>query len=99
MGWYRALEPAARQRVRDYCGSAAEDRVHRDLIRLAYTAVADLAVVPVQDVLGLDSSARMNRPARARGNWTWRLGDGEPRGELAEQLRRLSEISGRARSD
>lgn len=47
--------------------------IHWDMIRLALGSVADTAIIPLQDVLGLDSRARMNIPGRAEGNWRWRL--------------------------
>ena len=43
------------------------------MIRLAFGSVADIAIVPMQDILGLDSSARMNMPGEAEGNWGWRF--------------------------
>ena len=54
--------------------SAATAReIHWDFIRAALASVADTAIVPLQDVLGLGSEARMNLPGRARGNWRFRL--------------------------
>ena len=51
--------------------------IHWDLIRLALASVADTAIVPLQDVLGLGSEARMNVPGRAEGNWGWRFRAGQ----------------------
>jgi 4-alpha-glucanotransferase len=53
--------------------AAEAAQVHWALIRMAYLSVANLAIVPVQDALGLGNEARMNRPGIARGNWAWRL--------------------------
>ncbi|HXT22716.1 MAG TPA: 4-alpha-glucanotransferase, partial [Thermoanaerobaculia bacterium] len=61
----------------------------------AYTSAAQLAVVPMQDVLGLGSEARMNVPGRAEGNWAWRVPPGLPRGDEPARLRRLAAITGR----
>ncbi len=94
--WYRSLEPETRRRVRRYAGAGAGE-IHRGLIRLAYTSVADLAVVPVQDVLGLGGEARMNTPAIAEGNWAWRLAPSALDVEAAAWLRSLAEVSGRCR--
>ncbi|MCH7702817.1 MAG: 4-alpha-glucanotransferase, partial [Planctomycetes bacterium] len=66
--------------------------VHWALIRSAYGSPADLAIVPVQDVLGLDSRARMNRPASARGNWRWRLQPKALTPDIAHRLRELVEM-------
>ena len=59
------------------------------------TSVAELAVVPMQDLLGLGSEARLNRPGVAAGNWTWRLREGLFDEALAARLRRLVEVSER----
>src|SRR5262249_18571600 len=45
--------------------------VHWQMIRLAFSSVADTAIIPLQDVLGLGTEARMNVPGKARGNWAW----------------------------
>ena len=63
---------------------------HWGLIELAMRSRARLAIVPAQDVLGLGSEARMNRPGRAHGNWQWRLEPGQLTDELAARLRDLS---------
>ncbi len=65
---------AERAFVRRFVGTTGEE-IHWDLIRVAYASVSDLAVIPMQDVLGLDGSARMNRPGQAEGNWAWRFTD------------------------
>jgi 4-alpha-glucanotransferase len=58
--------------------------------------VARLAIIPAQDLLGLDSSARLNTPGTAVGNWTWRLPPGALTAELAHRYRRLNGAFGRA---
>ncbi len=67
-----------------------------DLVELALSSRAALAVVPVQDVLGLGSEARMNRPGELEGNWRWRLGPGELPPGAASWLRAVVEATGRA---
>jgi 4-alpha-glucanotransferase len=62
-----------------------------ELIELAYRSPAALAIVPAQDVLGLGSGARMNRPGTSTGNWQWRLQPGELTPALARRLRELAE--------
>jgi len=52
-------------------------------------------VIPVQDVLGLDSEARMNIPSKPGGNWTWRFHKGALTGELAEKLALLTVVTDR----
>ena len=65
------------------------------LIRAAYTSVAETAIVPVQDILDLGSEARMNLPGEENDNWSWRLQEGALTDELADELRKLAEVSGR----
>jgi 4-alpha-glucanotransferase len=69
---------------------------HWSLIELAFSSPAGLAIAPMQDVLGLGSEARMNRPGTAQGNWRWRLEPGALTPELATRLRKATERSGRA---
>ena len=66
------------------------------LVELAYSSVAALAIVPMQDVLGLGSEARMNTPGLERGNWSWRLEAGAADDALAARLRDAAETAGRA---
>ena len=67
-----------------------------DLLGLALSSRAALAVVPVQDVLGLGSEARMNRPGETGGNWMWRLEPGQLGLDAAARLRSVAEGTGRA---
>jgi 4-alpha-glucanotransferase len=94
-GWLGTLDEPRLRRVLDYLGTDERGAV-RQMIRAAETSVADLAVLPIQDVLELASEARMNTPGVAAGNWRFRLLPGELDAEHAELLRRLAELSGRA---
>jgi 4-alpha-glucanotransferase len=67
-----------------------------ELLELTLSSRAALAMVPVQDVLGLGSEARMNRPGVVGGNWAWRLEAGQLGPEEGARLRRAAEASGRA---
>jgi len=93
-GWYGALKPEERERVWDYLGSDGSE-IHWDLIRAAYGSVAERAIVPLQDVLGLGSEGRMNTPALAAGNWSWRVASEGFRAGDADRLRRMAALSGR----
>ncbi len=66
------------------------------LIELAYSSVAALAIVPMQDVFGPGSEARMNTPVMVTGNWSWRLEPDAADDELAARLREAAEAAGRA---
>jgi len=80
--------------VLDYVGSSGR-HVHWDLIRIASMSVADLAIFPLQDLLGLGSRARMNVPGTAAGNWSWRLDEAELTPAVAEQIGKLTALYGR----
>ena len=93
-GWFEAADEPQRHRALDYLGCAPAD-VPWAMIRAAHTSVAELAIVPAQDLLALGSEARMNVPATTTGNWTWRLASDALRPETAERLHRLTHLSGR----
>ena len=97
-GWYESLSPARRQLVD--AALAERDLNDREpwwrLIRLTLSTPARLAMMQLQDVLGLGSEARMNAPGRVKGNWTWRMGPGAITPRLARRLREVTEEAGRA---
>jgi 4-alpha-glucanotransferase len=66
-----------------------------DMVRALLASVADTAVVPLQDVLGLDNWARMNLPASTDGNWKWRFKDGDLTEEITARLKNLAVTYGR----
>lgn len=69
--------------------------IHWDFIRAAYASVAHTAIVPMQDVLGLGSEARMNLPASEHGNWSWRCRPDDFAASIAKRLRELAYMYGR----
>jgi 4-alpha-glucanotransferase len=71
------------------------DEIHWDMIRLAFLSVADTAIIPLQDILGLDTRARMNTPGRPEGNWTWRFRKGQIDGPTRDRLAELTAIYSR----
>jgi 4-alpha-glucanotransferase len=73
----------------------SDDGIHWAFIRAAQSSVADLALVPMQDVLGLGSEARMNTPSMNHGNWSWRLIPGQFNHELIAKLAQLAEVTDR----
>ena len=84
-GWWSALPEAQRHRVRDYLGVDGRE-IHWDLIRAACASVADTAVHPMQDVLGLGGEHRMNWPGKGEGYWQWRFAWSQVRPEHAQRL-------------
>jgi 4-alpha-glucanotransferase len=95
--WYeKELGEQERARLSRYIGREVNaDNVHRELIRLAMMSVADTAILPMQDLLGLGEWARMNRPARENGNWQWRLTPEQITAPLEKELLELTELYGR----
>ncbi|MEO8032893.1 MAG: 4-alpha-glucanotransferase [Acidobacteriota bacterium] len=93
-GWYDQAPEEEQQLARAYLGEECHD-VAWSLIRTAYTSVARTAIIPVQDILGLGSDARMNCPGASLDNWRWRLDSDALTREHADRLRRLAVISGR----
>lgn len=97
MGWYREDATAAeRLALAEYAGrTPADEEVPETMVRLVLSSVAELAVIPLQDHLGLGSEARINMPSTPSGNWEWRARKGHFSEELARRLKRLAEIYGR----
>lgn len=69
--------------------------IHWDFIALAMRSAADLVIAPLQDILGLDSSGRMNVPGRPDGNWAWRFEKGDLTDSMVARMCELTERSGR----
>jgi 4-alpha-glucanotransferase len=81
--------------TRRYLGTDGAE-IHWDFIRAVLASVANTAIVPMQDVLGLGREARMNQPATSSGNWRWRVMPGAVTDALAERLAILVETYDRA---
>ena len=95
-GWYDSLPPAIRAEVDAEIEAygVREREPHWSLIRLAHASPARVAMVQMQDVLGLGSEARMNMPGRTAGAWKWRL-DRLPGAAAGRRLREVTEAAGR----
>jgi 4-alpha-glucanotransferase len=93
IGWWRSLTQERRRRT-----GLDPKEPNWGLIRFTFSSPAFLAIIPVQDVLGLGSSARMNRPGTTRGNWRWQLEQGQLTDALAARLRDETAASDRLRS-
>jgi 4-alpha-glucanotransferase len=85
IGWYATTDEKTRDHVRRYFRVSGNE-IAWDFIRAAYASVANLAVVPLQDLMSLGAEARFNTPGKSQGNWSWRY--------RPEQLRQLREQSG-----
>jgi 4-alpha-glucanotransferase len=94
LGWWNSIqndETDTKNFFMDYTGSTGND-ICKDMIRLAYSSIADLVIIPLQDFLRLGSEARMNFPGKPNGNWAWRFKWSQINDELCEEIKRLVEI-------
>lgn len=74
----------------------SRETVHLDMIRLAFNSAAKLAIAPMQDFLGLGSTARLNIPGTTLNNWRWRVSEEQLSQDLCQSIARLVEESSRA---
>ncbi len=97
-GWYDNATPDEQRFTRRYLDSDGT-RIHRDMVRLAWSTVANLAVAPLQDLVGLGSEARMNTPGTAEGNWEWRALESQVTPEALGELGEITRTFGRDGED
>jgi 4-alpha-glucanotransferase len=102
-GWWTKLKSAARnhaqaraevERVKSYLQTDGRE-ISWSFIQAILTSVAQISLIPLQDVLDLGTEARMNVPGRAKGNWDWRYSPKALTAKLSARLRELTEVSGR----
>lgn len=93
-GWWATLRKTERAAVEALVGPV-NNRPTWPLIRAAAGSVAEIAIVPVQDLLELGSEARMNTPAVPQGNWSWRVPEGSWTAPLAAKIAAIAEITDR----
>ena len=86
-GWYRQEGCKHHHQIERYIGKRlSEDDIHLEMSRFAYASVAKIAILPIQDLLGLDELGRMNTPASGENNWGWRLFPGQITAEAENHL-------------
>ncbi len=93
-GWFKNLTAKEKRQVCDYLGSAPR-KLHHEFIRLAISSVSDIAVVPVQDIIGAGDDGRMNTPGKASGNWSYRFAMNELKTGDAKKIADWCQIFGR----
>ena len=100
-GWFRGLTKEQKAQVRDYLADRRTPigDIHKSLVSLAMGSCADTCIIPVQDYLGLDDSARMNTPGTVGINWRWRLAPGQLTEALGEEVLGMVKRYGRANWD
>lgn len=97
LGWYcNDLDKASKKRLTKYLGkSINKSNICEEMIRLAYSSVANTAIVPMQDILNLGEEARMNSPATTENNWGWRMAPHAFDEGTAKRLNILAKTYGR----
>jgi len=95
VGWFNQAGDYEKERFLRYLGKTSTDGIHWDLIRLALSSAANQAIIPVQDLLGLGTEARMNFPSTAQGNWGWRYKSDDLSKGVCDDLKSLTIIFGR----
>jgi 4-alpha-glucanotransferase len=96
VGWFEVRSPEEKARVVDFLGCLCDDGIHWSLIRLALGTIANTAIFPFQDLLGLGSDTRMNKPSVADGNWNWRYRAEAVNTDVSAKLKYLTSLYGRA---
>ncbi|MBI4369095.1 MAG: 4-alpha-glucanotransferase [Elusimicrobia bacterium] len=71
-GWFGSRDEKTKAAILNLA-SASDEKIHQDIIRLAFSTAAQIVIVPIWDWLGLGSEARFNTPGTIKGNWQWRL--------------------------
>ena len=96
-GWYKELNDQDRKFADDYLNlyGRKEEEIPMEFVRAALSSVADTAIIPVQDYLGLGKEARINTPSTLGNNWKWRMLEGEITPELTDRIRRMTKLYGR----
>jgi 4-alpha-glucanotransferase len=97
MGWFdKEASSEEKERLFRYLyREPPAEEIRWEMIRLVMMSVADTAIFPMQDILGLGQDARMNRPATSSGNWTWRLEPGQITPAIEEKLSMMTDTYGR----
>lgn len=95
-GWLDSADEEAVEAARSYLNLTEEEGYVNGLIRGVFASSSNLAIIPVQDLLGLDDSARFNVPSTIGGNWEWRLTQDALKKEHSKQLKNLNERYGRS---
>ncbi len=90
--WWEDLSEADRALALEYGGWDSDEDITDKLISMAFSTTAQLAVIPMQDWLGLGEEARMNRPSTTGSNWQWRMKEGRLTRELSERIKRKNAV-------
>ena len=99
LGWLSSIKPEEIQMVRAYLNRPTESKqvLASELVRTTIASVADTCIIPIQDYLGLDNSARINFPSTLGTNWRWRLIKSDLTKALADSIRKQNIVYGRVK--
>lgn len=97
IGWQKSISPADRTKAREYMGLSSKSDLSEPMMNLALASVADICILSMPDILGLDSSARINTPSTLGENWCWRMSSEADLHRAAERLLHKTELYGRKR--
>lgn len=95
VGWFENAAPEDVEMAIEYLALTKKEGYHWGYIRGAWSSVADIAIAPMQDFLGLGTEHRMNIPSTIGGNWEWRVTEKQLSKSLAKRMRRLTKLYGR----
>ena len=95
VGWFTRVQESERSFAQSYLESSGEE-IAWDLIKAAWGSRAVFAIAPLQDLLSLDNSARMNYPGNPQGNWKWRFSTADLSSKLKERLKEINYLNGRS---
>lgn len=95
VGWYEKVAKADLKHAKEYLNIHTTKELNWTFIRHTLASVADTAIIPIQDYLGLGSEARINTPSTLGRNWQWRLLPGQVNGPLAKRILEVTQLYGR----
>ena len=95
LGWMKTAPKESVKFAKEYLNLTKEEGYNWGMMRGAWSSVGELAVVPMQDLIGLGSEARMNTPSTLGGNWQWRATSDQITAKLAKRLYNYMEMYGR----
>lgn len=99
LGWMKTAPKKSVKFAKEYLNLTEEEGYNWGMMRAAWASVGDLAIVPMQDLIGIGGEGRMNTPSTLGGNWEWRATADQITGKLAKKLYKYMEMYGRVRKD
>lgn len=95
MGWVKTASKESVKKAKEYFGLTKEEGYHWGMMRGAWASVGDMVIIPMQDILGLDGDARMNKPSTLGANWAWRMKKDAIDSSLANRIHKNMQLYGR----